>query len=103
MHNYDSMRQKYSTKVSQTVDKPITVFDYFELGEVFAALAALLLFGIVINSWQLMLLSMIFTLGVGPYVRRRNKKGIYFHYPYKNFGMNLPGIINPGGKKKYSD
>jgi hypothetical protein len=103
MHNYDSMRQKYSTKVSQTVDKPITVFDYFELGEVFAGLAALLVFGIIIYSWQLMLLSMILTLGIGPYVRRRNKKGIYFHYPYKKIGMNLPGLINPGENKKYSD
>ncbi|MFK7824830.1 MAG: hypothetical protein AB8G05_11775 [Oligoflexales bacterium] len=103
MHKYDFLRQNHSKKVCQTIDKPITVFDYFELGEVFAALVALLIFGIIIYSWQLMLASLFFTLGLGPYIRRRNKRGIYFHYPYKQFGMNLPGLINPKGRKKYSD
>ena len=103
MHNYDSLRQNHSQKVCQTIDKPITVFDYFELTEVFAALIALMVFGIIIYSWQLMILSLSFTLGIGPYIRRRNKKGIYFHYPYRKFGMSLPGLINPKGKQKYSD
>ncbi|MFK7827051.1 MAG: hypothetical protein AB8G05_23110 [Oligoflexales bacterium] len=103
MHQYDGMRQKYSVKVCQTVDNPITVFDYFELSEVFVALGAMLLFGIVVSSWKMMLISLILTLGVGPYVRRRNQKGIYFHYPYRRFGMRLPGLINPRGKKRFSD
>ena len=103
MQRYDGMRQRHSSKVCQTVDTPITVFDYFELGEVFVALGAMLLFGIVVSSWQLMLLSLFLILGVGPYVRRRNKKGIYFHYPYRKFGMRLPGLINPKGRERFSD
>ncbi len=103
MHQYDSLKQKHSTRVSQTIDSPIMVFDYFELGEVFTGLLALLIFGIVIYSWELMFLSLFITLGVGPVIRRRNKKGIFFHWPYKHLGMSLPGLVNPRGNKKYSD
>lgn len=103
MLNYDSMRQRYSKPVCQTVDAPIQVFDYFELAEVFVALVALLIFGIVIYSWELMLLSLTLTLGVLPVVRKRHPKGFFLHLPYKHLGMQLPGLINPKGNKKYSD
>ena len=103
MHDYDTLKQKYSIKVNQTIDTPIMVFDYFELGEVFLSLAALLVFGIIIYSWQLMFLSLLFTLGVAPVIRRRNKKGVFFHWPYKHLGMRLPGLVNPRGNKKFSD
>ena len=103
MHNYDSMKQKYAKRVSQTIDNPILVFDYFELGEVMAALMCMLLFGIILYSWKFMFLSLIFVLGVGPVVRRRNKKGIFFHWPYRHLKMTLPGMVNPKGPKKYSD
>jgi phage baseplate assembly protein W len=47
MYSYESMRKKYGTKVSQTIDSPIMVFDYFEIVELFAALLILLIFGVV--------------------------------------------------------
>lgn len=103
MHSYESMRQKYGVKVSQTIDSPIMVFDYFELSELFAALLILLIFGVVFYSWGLMILLLGITLGVGPVIRRRNKKGIFFHWPYRHLKMSLPGVINPKGNKKYSD
>lgn len=103
MHNYDAMKQKYARKVSQTIDSPIMVFDYFELGEVMTALLCLLLFGIIVYSWKLMFVSLVLVLGAGPVIRRRNKKGIFFHWPYRHLRMNLPGIINPSGPKRYSD
>ncbi|NRA46114.1 MAG: hypothetical protein HRU09_14270 [Oligoflexales bacterium] len=103
MHNYEEMRKKYSRKVCQTVDTPIMVFDIFMLGEIFVALGSLTIFGIIIYSWQLMFLSLFITLGVIPAIRRRNNRGIFLHYPYKRFGMNLPGIVNPRGNKIYSD
>ncbi len=103
MHSYESMRSKYSVRVCQTIDTPILVFDYFELGEVFVALGALLLFGIIIYSWELMFLSLFSTLGVLPIIRQRHRKGVFLHWPYRYFGMNLPGLINPKGNKKYSD
>ena len=89
--------------MSQVIDSPILVFDYFELGEVFAALFSILIFGIVFYSWGLMFLSLVAILGVVPQIRRRNKKGILFHWPYYKLGMSLPGLINPQGPQKYSD
>ena len=103
MHSYESLRKNHSSKVCQTIDGAILVYDYFELGEVFIALAAMLVFGVIIHSWELMLLSLVAVLGVLPVVRRRNKKGILFHYPYRKLGMRLPGLVNPRGNKKYSD
>ena len=103
MYNYDSMREKYGNKVSQTIDSPIMVFNYFELTEVFASLMVILIFGVIFYSWGTMLLCLIFTLGFGPVIRRRNKKGIFFHWPYRYLRMSLPGIINPKGPRKYSD
>lgn len=103
MYDYDSLKESHGNKVSQTIDSPILVFDYFELTEVFAALLVMLIFGIIFYSWGLMLLFLVLILGVGPQLRRRNKKGIYFHWPYKKFYMTLPGLINPKGRKKYSD
>lgn len=103
MYNYDSLKESHGNKVSQTIDSPILVFDYFELTEVFAALLVMLVFGIIFYSWGLMLLFLVVILGIGPQVRRRNKKGIYFHWPYRKFHMTLPGLINPKGRKKYSD
>ena len=103
MYSYESMRQKNSTKVCQTIDGPILVYDYFQLSEVFLALGALLVFGIVVHSLELAGLSMLLILGVLPAIRRRNKKGIVLHYPYRRFGMNLPGIVNPRGNNRFSD
>lgn len=103
MHQYDSLRSKHSRKVCQTIDGAILVFDYFELAEVFLALIAMLIFGIIIHSWELMFLSLFIVLGVLPVIRRRNKKGFWLHYPYRKFGMHLPGLVNPRGNKKYSD
>ncbi len=103
MHTYDSMKAKYSKKVCQTIDSPIMVFDYFELGDVFAALGAMMLFGIVLYSWELLFLSLALILGVGPVVRRRNNKGIILHWPYRHLKMSLPGLVNPQKNQKYSD
>lgn len=103
MHDYESLRETHGTKVSQTIDSPILVFDYFEITEVFAALLVMLIFGVIFYSWGFMLFFLILILGVGPQLRRRNKKGIYFHWPYRKFHMSLPGLINPKGRKKYSD
>ena len=75
MYNYDSLKESHGNKVSQTIDSPILVFDYFELTEVFAALLVMLVFGIIFYSWGLMLLFLVVILGIGPQVRRRNKKG----------------------------
>lgn len=103
MHSYESLKENHGTKVSQTIDSPIMVFDYFELSEIFVALFILLIFGVVFYSWGLMLFLLALSLGVGPIIRRRHEKGVFFHWPYRHLKMSLPGIINPKGKRKYSD
>ena len=103
MHNYDSMRSKYGKKVPQTVDSPILVFDYFELADVFIAFGIVLVFGVLLYCWWLMFLLLILFLGFGPAIKKKNEKGIFMHWPYKNLNMSLPGLVNPKGKKKYSD
>jgi hypothetical protein len=89
--------------VSQTIDSPITIFDYWELGDAFAALLVVLIFGVVFYEWAVMLLLLALVLGVGPMIRRRNEKGVFLHWPYRKMGVSLPGLINPQGKKTYSD
>ncbi len=103
MRSYDGLRENHGTKVSQTIDSPILVFDYFALSEIFSALFVVLLFGIIFYSWGLMFVILILVLGVGPVVRRRSNRGIYFHWPYRRFYMGLPGIVNPKGRRKFSD
>ena len=103
MHDYSELKQKYGRKVSQTIDSPITVFDFWELSDVFLGLLIILIFGIIAYSWITMLVLLLIFLVIGPFVKKINNKGIYLHWPYKNLGMNLPGLLNPGGKKRYSD
>ncbi len=79
------------------------VFDHFEISDVFIGLFIILFFGVVLYSWGTMLALLILFLGIGPFIKKRNEKGIYLHWPYKHFGMSLPGLINPKGRKKYSD
>lgn len=103
MHNYADIRRTHGTKVSQTIDSPIMIFDYFELSDAFSALAVILVFGIILYSWEAMLILLAIVLGVAPVVRRRNQKGVFLHWPYRKFGVDLPGLVNPGEGRRYSD
>lgn len=102
MNNYDSMKYKHSKKVCQTLNNPIMVLDYFELGDVMVSLAVLMFFGIVIYSFLFSVIGLTLSLGVIPSVKKRFPKGILFHIPYL-YGMSLPGIINPGNDPLFSD
>lgn len=103
MYDYESLRYSHGKKVPQTVDQPILVFDYFELSDVFIALFIILVFGVIFFSWWTMTALLLFFLGFGPYIKKRNERGIFLHWPYKNFNMSLPGLINPGKNQKFSD
>lgn len=103
MHDYAGIKREHGRRVSQTVDSPITIFDYFELADAFAALAVILVFGVALYSWGVMTLLLVLVLGVGPVIRRRNPKGIFLHWPYRTFGVSLPGFVNPGKSRRYSD
>lgn len=103
MYEYSGLRRDHGTRVSQTIDSPIMIFDYFELTDAFAALAVILVFGVLLYSWGTMTLLLGLVLGLGPMVRKRNNKGIFLHWPYRRFGVALPGLVNPGEDRRYSD
>ena len=103
MHDYSELQTKYGKKVSQTIDSPITVFDFWELGDVFIGLIIILIFGIIAYSWGIMSILLFLFLVIGPIIKKKNNRGIYLHWPYRHLKMNLPGLINPGGRTRYSD
>lgn len=104
MRKQDELKQKYSTPVSQTIGAPITVFDFWELQDVFIGLGIILVFGVLFYSWISMFTLLFLFLGLGPVVKRKYPKGIFFHWPYAYLGMDLPGMINPKSKKQtFSD
>jgi hypothetical protein len=103
MYDYTELKEKHGRKVSQTIDSPITVFEIWELSDVFIALFIILIFGVVFYSWWTMFILLTFFLGVGPVIKKRNNKGVFLHWPYRKLNMTLPSLINPKGKRKYSD
>jgi hypothetical protein len=103
MHDYQTIKKLHGSRVSQTIDAPILIFDFWELSDAFIGLMIVLVFGVLFYSWGLMMLLLILALGIGPVIKRRNKPGIFFHWPYRHFWIELPGLINPRGRRKYSD
>jgi hypothetical protein len=103
MHSYAKLRKHHGNRVSQTIDAPITIFDYWQLADAFAALVIVLVFGVIFYEWATMLLLLAFVLILLPAIRRRSEKGIFLHWPYRHLGMSLPGLINPERQRTYSD
>ena len=106
MHSYDNMRSLHGRRVSQTIDSPITIFDYWELADAFVAISVILIFGVLFYEWLIMTIGLVATMIVLPALRRNHERGIILHWPYRHIGVSLPGLVNPGsafGLKRYSD
>lgn len=103
MHSYHLLKKNFGTRVSQTIDSPILIFDFWELSDAFIGLMIVLVFGVLFYSWGLMMLLLVLFLAIGPIIKRRNHPGIFFHWPYHKLWIALPGLINPRGKRKFSD
>ena len=103
MHDYAALRTSHGNKVSQTIDAPIMIFDFFELSDAFTALFVVLVFGVVFYAWGAMCVLLALVLGVGPMIKRRHEKGIFMHLPYRWLGIALPGLVNPKGQRTFSD
>lgn len=103
MHSYDAIKRRHGRRVSQTVDTPILVFDYWELSDAFGALLVVFLFGVIFYEWGLMFVALLITLGAVPAIRRRNQRGVFLHWPYRHLRVSLPGLVNPKGRRRYSD
>ena len=104
MRKQELLKAKYASFVSQTIDSPIMVFDFWELSDVFIALFIILIFGVLFYSWGTMFFLLLLCLGAGPAIKRKYPKGIFFHWPYARLRMDLPGLVNPRGeRRKFSD
>lgn len=104
MRKQELLKAKFSSLVSQTIDSPIMVFDFWELSDVFTALFIILIFGVLFYSWGTMFFLLVLCLGAGPAIKKKYPKGIFFHWPYAKLRMDLPGLVNPKGpKRRYSD
>lgn len=104
MRKQELLKAKHSSPVSQTIDSPIMVFDFWELSDVFIALFIILIFGVMFYSWGTMFTLLVLCLGAGPVIKKKYPKGIFFHWPYASFCMELPGLVNPRGKtRRFSD
>lgn len=104
MRRNEVLKAKHANLVSQTIDAPIMVLEFWELGDVFAALFIILVFGVVFYSWGTMLFLLTFFLGVSPVVKRRYPRGIFFHWPHRKLRMDLPGLVNPKSEaRRFSD
>lgn len=104
MRKQELLKARHASLVSQTIDSPIMVFDFWELQDVFIALFIILIFGVLFYSWGTMFTLLSVCLGAGPVIKRKYPKGIFFHWPYARLRMDLPGVINPRGRERlYSD
>lgn len=103
MYDYSEIKEKLGKTVSQTIDSPIKVFEFWELSDLFLALLIVTVFGLCFYAWWTMFFLLALLLGLGPVIKRKNNKGVFLHWPYKNLKMSLPSLINPNGRKKYSD
>lgn len=104
MRKQELLKARHSSPVSQTIDSPIMVFDFWELQDVFIGLFIILIFGVLFYSWGTMFTLLLLCLGAGPVIKRKYPKGIFFHWPYARLRMDLPGLINPRGRNRvFSD
>lgn len=104
MRKQELLKAKFASPVSQTIDSPIEVFDFWELSDVFIALFIIMIFGVLFYSWGTMFFLLLLCLGAGPVIKKKHPKGIFFHWPYAVFRMDLPGLVNPKGReRRYSD
>ena len=97
------MKKEHGNEIPQTIDTPITFLDYFDLWDLSLALLIILVFGVILYSWWAMIGLLIINLGILPKIKKKSNRGVFLHYFYKKFGLTLPGLMNPGRNKKYSD
>ena len=103
MRKLDILKSQHSRTISQTIHSPIMVFDYWELTDVFAALAVIFIFGVLFYSWGTMLFLLVVVLGIGPAIKRKYPRGIFMHWPFSHWHMRLPGLVNSKGARRFSD
>ena len=104
MYDYRPYREKYSqTVVGKTFDDPIHIAWIWNLNDFFYITADLFIFGVLANSFLLMLLSLLWHLIFNPLMRAKVEKGYLIHRTYYHFGLTFKGLYNPGTRRVFSD
>ena len=103
MHDYSRIRKDFGKRVTQTIDSPIMIADVWELSEAFAAIFVVLTLGVIAYAWGSMCLALLLVLVAVPIIKKNNNRGIFLHWPYRKMRVSLPGMINPRGRRKFSD
>lgn len=103
MHDYSRIRKEFGRRVSQTIDSPIMIVDVWELSEAFAAVFVVLSLGVIAYAWGAMSVALLLVLVAVPIIKKNNNRGVFQHWPYRYMRMALPGLINPRGRRKFSD
>ena len=106
MHDYTDIKIKYGSSVSQTLDQPVMILDFWEFQDLGLAVGVLFL-GTLTSEWVTTTIGLFVVGVILPFIKKEYPKGIILHWPYRHLGMSLPGFINPrvshGKKRKYSD
>jgi len=50
-----------------------------------------------------MAVTLLLVLIAVPAIKKSNNRGIFLHWPYRHLRVSLPGLLNPRGRRKYSD
>jgi hypothetical protein len=103
VHEYGRLKKLHGKRVSQTIDSPIMIMDFWELSDAFAAVLVVLMFGVILYSWGIMSALLLVCLVAVPIIKRSHNRGVFLHWPYRNLWISLPGLLNPRGRRKFSD
>jgi hypothetical protein len=103
VHDYSRIRKEHGRRVSQTIDSPIMIVDVWELSEAFAAIFVVLTLGVIAYAWGAMCAALLIVLVAVPVIKKKHHRGIFLHWPYRRMRVSLPGLINPRGRRKFSD
>ncbi|MBC85748.1 MAG: hypothetical protein CL677_01105 [Bdellovibrionaceae bacterium] len=103
MSKKEILFDQYGIRINRAVASPIRIMNFWDLTDAFLGLLTVLVFGIIFYSFWIMVALLIAFLIIGPLIKTRNNRGIYLHWPYRYLGMSLPGLVNPGNRKRFSD
>ena len=103
MYDYSEFKIKHGTPVSQTVDEPIIFLNFWEIGDLCLGMIIILIFGTLFYAWWTMITLLIVAVVIVPIVKRNHNRGVFQHWFYKNLGLSLPSLMNPKGRRKFSD
>ena len=103
IHSYESVKEKHGKAICQTIDQRIIILDFWDLWDLGGMLLTLLFVGVILYSWWIMILMILVQGMLIPSIKKRNNRGVFLHCFYRKFKVELLGMMNPKGRRKFSD